>query len=113
MRFDERVYALVVQIPAGRVCAYGDVAAALGSPRAARQVGFALARLAHDRAEEVPWHRVINARGMISGQDDLMRPELQRELLRSEGVVFNSAHRCALERLRFLGFIPVDEAGAS
>ena len=111
MRFDERVYALVVQIPAGRVCAYGDVAAALGSPRAARQVGFALARLPHDRAEAVPWHRVINARGMISGQDDLMRPELQRELLRSEGVVFNSAHRCALDRLRFLDFEPLDTAG--
>ena len=113
MRFDERVYALVVQIPAGRVSTYGDVAAALGSPRAARQVGFALARLTHERAEEVPWHRVINARGMISGQGDLMRPELQRELLMSEGVVLSSSRRCALDRLRFLYFKLGDTAGAS
>ena len=105
MSFYEEVYTLVAQIPPGRVCAYSDVAAALGSPRAARQVGFALARLPHDRAEQVPWHRVINAQGKISGRGDLVRPELQRLLLEEEGIAFDAQHRCDLSRYRFSDFL--------
>ena len=104
MSFREEVYALVTQIPSGRVSTYGDVAAALGSPRAARQVGFALARLDRVRAEQVPWHRVINARGTISGRGDLVRPELQRVLLEQDGVEFDAQHRCDLRSYRFNDF---------
>ena len=107
VRFDQKVYAMVRQIPRGKVCAYGDVAAALGSPHAARQVGFALARLPLDQAEEVPWHRVINARGMISGRGDLLRPELQEDLLKAEGIVFSASGRCDLKALRFFEFEPL------
>ena len=107
MRFDQKVYAMVRQIPPGRVCAYGDVAAAMGSPRAARQVGFALARLPLDQADDVPWHRVINARGMISGRGDLLRPELQEDLLKAEGIAFSVSGRCDLATLRFLAFEPL------
>ena len=104
MSFSDAVYELVIQIPFGRVCAYGDIASALGRPRAARQVGFALARLPLERAEQVPWHRVINAQGMISGRGDLMRPDLQRSLLEEEGVAFDAGHRCDLEKYRFIDF---------
>jgi methylated-DNA-protein-cysteine methyltransferase-like protein len=106
MRFDQKVYHLVAQIPPGRCCAYGDVAAALGSPRAARQVGFALARLALDQADIVPWHRVINARGRISGRGEVLRPDLQRCLLEAEGIRFDGAGRCDLDALRFMDFEP-------
>ena len=100
MRFDHQVYQLVRLIPHGKVCSYGDVAAAMGSPRAARQVGFALARLPLERAGEVPWHRVINAKGSISG-GDLVRPDLQRALLEGEGVIFGESGRCDLAIYRW------------
>ena len=107
MRFDEQVYALVAQIPRGRVSAYGDVAAAMGKPRLARHVGFALARLPWDQAEVVPWHRVINAQGRISARGDLIRPDLQEQLLGAEGVAFDASGRCAMARLRFTNFEPL------
>jgi methylated-DNA-protein-cysteine methyltransferase-like protein len=83
--FHARVYARVKEVPAGFVTTYGDVAAALGSPRVARHVGWALAALTD---EETPWHRVINAKGRISFRGDTGRGELQRALLEEEGVVF-------------------------
>lgn len=104
MSFRDAVYELVSQIPLGRVCAYGDIAGALGRPHAARQVGFALARLPLERVEQVPWHRVINAQGMISGRGDLMRPDLQRSLLEEEGVEFDARHRCDFKKYRFIDF---------
>ncbi len=83
--FQRAVYALVRQVPPGYVTTYGDVAAALGMPRRARHVGWALSAL---RDDETPWHRVINARGRISLRGDLGRGELQRARLEAEGVRF-------------------------
>ncbi len=100
--FTERVYDVVLRVPPGRVTTYGDVAAALGHPRAARRVGWALSRLSQDRARVVPWHRVINARGTISIRDDLVRAEQQRRLLEREGIAFDHAGRVELARLRCL-----------
>lgn len=96
--FHERVYARVRQVPEGRVTTYGDVAAALGSPRVARHVGWALAAL---RDEDVPWHRVINAKGMISFKGDTPRGELQRARLEAEGVSFDARGRVPLKTLRW------------
>jgi methylated-DNA-protein-cysteine methyltransferase-like protein len=82
------------------VTTYGDLAAALGRPRAARQVGFALARA----GEGCPWHRVINAAGTISGRGDLPRVRLQRSRLEREGHAFDGAGRLvgfASRRYRF------------
>jgi methylated-DNA-protein-cysteine methyltransferase-like protein len=90
--FARAVYALVRQIPRGRVATYGQVAAILGHPRAARAVGTALSRLPNHLARIVPWQRVINAGGGISCRGDLHRPDLQRELLELEGVRFRGAH---------------------
>ncbi|MEO1132534.1 MAG: MGMT family protein [Cyanobacteria bacterium J06639_1] len=83
----ERIYQVVKQIPVGRVATYGQVAAIAGLPGYARQVGYALYRVAPEA--EIPWQRVVNARGMVSrsplryGSDDL-----QQELLKQEGIEF-------------------------
>lgn len=88
--FHKRVFAKVSEVPEGRVTTYGDVAAALGSPRVARHVGWALAALTDD---EVPWQRVINAKARISFRGDTPRGVLQRSLLEGEGVEFTEAGR--------------------
>ena len=64
--FYQYVYDLVRQVPPGRVVTYGQVAALLGSPQAARAVGYALRFL--PAGSEVPWHRVINHQGQIERQ---------------------------------------------
>lgn len=96
--FHGRVYAVVRTVPAGHVVTYGDVASALGSPRVARQVGWALAAL---RDDTVPWHRVINAKGRISFKGDTPRAVLQRARLVAEGVEFDATGRVDLHRLRW------------
>ena len=66
--FTLRVIQTIQNIPAGKVMTYGQIAAQAGSPRAARQV----ARLLHSMSAkyDLPWHRVINAAGQISFQDE-------------------------------------------
>lgn len=59
MDFKQKVYAIVEQIPEGRVMTYGDIAALAGHPYAARQVGG----LAHFGPTDLPWHRVVNRLG--------------------------------------------------
>jgi methylated-DNA-protein-cysteine methyltransferase related protein len=103
--FHERVFERVRCVQAGHVTTYGDVAAALGSPRVARHVGWALAAC---REDDVPWHRVINATGRISFKGDTPRGELQRGLLQAEGVVFDDRGRVDLKALRWR-FELVDE----
>ena len=78
----------------------GDVAAALGMRSVARKVGHALAALPADR-EDVPWHRVINARGTISFRGDTPRAVLQRSRLEDEGVTFDEKGRVDLKALRW------------
>jgi methylated-DNA-protein-cysteine methyltransferase-like protein len=89
----QRVHAVVRKVPRGRVVTYGQVARALGMPRGARTVGWAM----RSSTENVPWHRVVNARGEIS-----LRPTTgyheQRARLRAEGIRFDRAGRIDLER---------------
>ena len=92
----ERVYKVVRRIPAGRVASYGQVAALVGMPRAARQVGYALHALDFESA--VPWHRVVNARGEISARGPAETAPLQQSRLESEGVVFDTSGRVDLAR---------------
>ena len=61
--FDERVWRAVAQIPAGRLATYGQIAELIGAYGCARQVGWALRRLT--LPSEVPWQRVVNAKGCI------------------------------------------------
>jgi methylated-DNA-protein-cysteine methyltransferase-like protein len=102
-KFARAVYTAVRRIPPGRVVTYGQVAAMLGHPRAARAVGTALSRLPRHLSRVVPWQRVINAAGRISHKGDLFRPELQRTLLEKEGVRFSSNGQVDLKKYRWSG----------
>ena len=97
--FFDQVYQIVRQIPPGQVASYGQVAALLGHPRAARTVGWALAALREQEAIDVPWQRVINSHGRISIRNMEHAPEEQRLLLEAEGVEFN--HRGYIDWQRF------------
>jgi len=85
--FFERVWAVVACIPKGKVANYGQIAAMLGNPRAARTVGWALHSMPDDL--NLPWHRVINAEGRISTGGRQHEVDIQRMLLETEGVEFN------------------------
>jgi len=93
-----RYYDVVRRVPAGRVTTYGTVAAEAGLSGRARQVGYALAALPDEG--DVPWHRVVNARGEVSRRSDPGAPEhrLQQVLLQAEGVDFDARGRIDLER---------------
>ena len=94
-----RIYAVVKRIPRGRVATYGQVATLAGLDGHARQVGYAL----HDLPPQsnVPWHRVINARGEISARSAGDSHELQRMLLEAEGVDFSLDGRVELKKYRW------------
>src|SRR5262245_27687083 len=108
MDFYACVHALVRQVPPGKVVTYGQVAALLGQPRAARAVGYALRFL--PEGMDVPWHRVINHRGQISLRTPPESPLLQRLLLEEEGVVFDAEGRVDLALYRWQGETAADEA---
>jgi methylated-DNA-protein-cysteine methyltransferase-like protein len=93
-------YRIVRRIPRGRVATYGEVALAAGRPRAARQVGYALAAL-RGAAHDVPWQRVCGARPRGHAGISLLDPvgaAVQRELLEAEGVEFDARDRIDLAR---------------
>ena len=83
----EELFALVKQIPEGRVTTYGTLARALGSPRGARQVG----RLLHTNRTPlvVPCHRVVFRDGSLSPAFAFGGDNVQRRLLENDGVGFN------------------------
>ncbi len=84
MDFYKRMELVCERIPAGRVATYGQIALLCGKPGNARQVGYALRR---GRAgEHVPAHRIVNAKGILSGAEAFETPETQRRLLEAEGV---------------------------
>ena len=93
----ERIYAVVRQIPRGKVATYGQVARLAGLAGHARQVGYALHALTG--GEDVPWHRVINSLGTISFSPDRDNHDsLQRRLLEDEGVFFNREGKVNLRK---------------
>jgi methylated-DNA-protein-cysteine methyltransferase-like protein len=102
-RFYPYVYRVVAQVPRGKVVTYGQIAAILGVPRAARAVGTALRYLPQSLHRRIPWQRVINAQGGISSRGNVMRAEEQRWLLQDEGVVFDRHGRVDLKTYRWRG----------
>ena len=99
-----RIYAVVEQIPSGRVAAYGQIASIVGNCTA-RMVGYAMAAV--PAGSTVPWQRVINAQGKISPRGDGGGSELQRALLEDEGVRFSHAGAVDWKQVRWAG-PPVD-----
>jgi methylated-DNA-protein-cysteine methyltransferase related protein len=83
---DARIYAVIQQIPPGKVASYGQIAKIVGGCTA-RMVGFALAST--PKGSEVPWQRVINAQGKISPHGAGFGSAMQRHLLEEEGVEFD------------------------
>ena len=94
--FFAQIYALVAGIPPGKVMTYGQIALALGRPRAAKSVGTAM-RLTPGYLA-LPCHRVVNAQGGLAPGDAFGAPGLQREMLRAEGVPFLKNGRVDLAR---------------
>lgn len=86
MSFFEKVYTVVEKVPRGMVTTYGTVARLAGSPRASRQVGWALH--CNPRPGEIPCHRVVFADGAVSPGFAFGGPEIQRAMLESEGIEF-------------------------
>jgi methylated-DNA-protein-cysteine methyltransferase-like protein len=85
MRYED-IWDIVRRIPRGQVTTYGQIARLAGLRRRARFVGYALHHL--PPGMPVPWHRVMNARGMISFPAGSEHYKRQRQLLEREGVKF-------------------------
>ncbi len=102
-QFDQRVYQIVAGIPPGQVLSYGRIAAFIPPPpdipyasycaMRARWVGYAMASC----PEGLPWHRVVNAQGGVSKRPGF-GPDLQRQLLEDEGIVFTEKGRIDMKR---------------
>ena len=87
---------MVSCIPEGQLATYGQIADLIGAWGCARQVGWALRRL--KLPSDVPWHRVVNARGRISMSLSREGSDwIQRELLLAEGVPVDEEGRLPLK----------------
>lgn len=83
--FFDKVYRVVRLIPFGRVTSYGAIGTYLGASRSARMVGWAMNK-AHD-LDDVPAHRVVNRKGLLTGKHHFEGTNLMQQLLENEGVV--------------------------
>lgn len=109
--FFETVWEIVLEIPAGRVSSYGQIASMIPPDAdmeparmkrlAPRWVGTALRKT--PRGKSIPWHRVINSRGTISFPADSLQADEQRRRLEMEGVEFDSRGRVDLRRFNWEG----------
>lgn len=94
--FTERVISIIQSIPAGKVMTYGQIAALAGNPRGARQVVRVLHSMS--RKHQLPWHRVINAKGEIALADEMFS---QKDRLSSEGILFTNSGKIDLSLYRY------------
>lgn len=81
-----KVYEIVAKIPYGKVTTYGSIAKALGMRSSARLVGTAL-RSAADSAD-LPFHRVVNRNGLLTGKHSFPDPDYMQNALKAEGITF-------------------------
>jgi methylated-DNA-protein-cysteine methyltransferase-like protein len=84
--FFDKVYQVARLIPYGRVTSYGAIATYLGAARSARMVGWAMNN-SHNQSEEVPAHRVVNRKGLLTGKHHFDGTNLMQQLLENEGIV--------------------------
>ena len=96
--FTKRVIEIIQRIPAGYVMTYGQIAELAGSARGARQV----VRILHSMSSryELPWHRVVNAKGEIAITDDEFRFK-QQLYLSDEGIEMDEKGFINLEKYRY------------
>jgi len=93
------IYEVVARIPRRRVATYGQIAALAGIPGQPRRIGYALGALSGDTG--IPWHRVINAKGMISLRSHSGPDKVQRRRLKQEGIIFDRSGRIDLARFQW------------
>ena len=82
--FFEKVYIVVKLIPFGRVTSYGAIAKYLGAAKSARMVGYAMN---NSHTKNVPAHRVVNRKGLLTGKHHFEGTNLMQQLLENEGIV--------------------------
>jgi len=87
------------RIPSGKVATYGLIALLSGNPRASRIVGY----LTHSLKEELPFHRVVFKDGRICEGSPFGHPEIQRQMLKAEGVFFLPDGRVDMEKSLWAG----------
>ena len=97
--FFNAVYEFVKKVPKGKVVCYGDVARAIGSPRASRQVGWALHSNPYPGI--VPCHRVVFKNGSLSPRFAFGGREVQKAMLLSEGVGFKDEFTVDIDKYRW------------
>ncbi len=97
--FFERVYKVVMLVPEGKVSTYGDIAKAIGAPRASRQVGWAL----HGNPYQgtVPCHRIVFRDGSLTDGFAFGGKDVQKALLLSEGVGFSEEFKVDMKNFRW------------
>lgn len=81
--FYDNVYDIAKQIPFGRVTSYGAIARYLGAARSARMVGYAMT---NSQGKDVPAHRVVNRKGLLTGKHHFEGTNLMQQLLENEGI---------------------------
>jgi methylated-DNA-protein-cysteine methyltransferase-like protein len=84
LNFFDKVYDVARQIPYGRVTSYGAIAKYLGAARSARMVGYAMNG---SHGKDVPAHRVVNRKGLLTGKHHFDGTNLMQQLLESEGII--------------------------
>lgn len=84
--FFEKVYEVVRLIPYGKVTTYGSIAKYLGAARSARMVGWAMNN-SHNLSKEVPAHRVVNRKGLLTGKHHFGGTNIMQQLLENEGII--------------------------
>lgn len=108
MSFNQKVWAVCARIPRGKVTTYGDIAMALGSPRAGRAVGNALNK--NPYAPAVPCHRVVGSNGSLTGFAGGL--DKKRKLLSDEGVTINENGRASMVGRFIPPLVPISRASA-
>ena len=81
--FFEKVYEVAKQVPYGRVTSYGAIAKYLGAAKSARIVGYAMNG---SGGKDVPAHRVVNRKGLLTGKHHFEGTNLMQQLLENEGI---------------------------
>ena len=101
LNFFERVYEVTKKIPEGKVTTYGDIARAIGAPRCARQVGWALH--CNPQPGVIPCHRVVFSNGSVCTGFAFGGPEVQAAMLKAEGVEVYDDLKINLKKYRWEG----------
>ena len=105
--FFERVYEVLKRVPKGKVVTYGQIACAIGAPKCARQVGFALHK--NPQPVLIPCHRVVNRFGRLAPAFAFGGEEVQAQLLQAEGVEVRADYTVDLQHYLYQGNLSADE----